>query len=88
MPLHWATRACGGTGGNRTPALPVKSRLLFLLSAACLNQPIDVPAALQMLNSHATSYGDSVAILSLRVDLRTSRTSPCETVKAKLLALK
>ena len=29
---RWATRACGGTGGNRTPALPVKSRLLCLLS--------------------------------------------------------
>ena len=29
---RWATRACGGTGGLRTPALPVKSRLLCLLS--------------------------------------------------------
>ncbi len=65
-----------------------ESRLLFLLSAACLNQPLDVPGALGMLNRHATSYGDSVAILSLRVDLRTSRSSVCETVKAKLVSLK
>ena len=62
-----------------------ESRLLFLLSSACLGQKYDRGAALKFLNQHATSYGDSVAILSLRVDLRSSQSNVCETVKQKLM---
>lgn len=62
-----------------------ESRLLFLLSSACLSQKFDRSSALRFLSRHATSYGDSVAILGLRVELRTSPANVCETIRQKLM---